>query len=271
MAFFLSDPVQPHSYGFLCNGVHLWILVKRKSTFLSFYLSEPLPFTHPDLLRILTFTFFGDPPSDLIAPDTSTPSVIWPSAPKITKSRKSSKKARTTKASTPSSAHASSLKIIFTQSLDRPGKQFLLQTGYPTFGDLNDVVLTSFDPAPRQKRDEEKRIQEEARVYRERLRGLQGVPTLYAEGYMMTDNGDPAYCLLLEDLGTPVVSEGIEDLESLDEPSRKQLRKIEDGLRARGVIHLDLEPRNVLRTRSGGVAVVDFEEVELMPIPTHID
>ncbi|KAJ6500341.1 hypothetical protein C8R45DRAFT_924954 [Mycena sanguinolenta] len=171
-----------------------------------------------------------------------------------------------------SSAPASSLKITFTQSLARPNKQLLLETTYPTFGDLNYVVPTSFVPAPSNSivlvamlalnrlsskwgdRNETRKY-----GYRKKLgyiANICGVSTVYP-----LYNGHPAYC---------VVSEGIVDLESLDEHSREQLGKIEDELRSRGVFHLDLEPRNVLRTRSGGVAVIDFEEAGLLPVANGV-
>ncbi|KAJ6542574.1 hypothetical protein B0H19DRAFT_1076663 [Mycena capillaripes] len=145
---------------------------------------------------------------------------------------------------------------------DRPDKTVLLKPSHPILENMGTIVLSSFDPAPsrakifrghagtqpivlkmaEEGRDDETR--EEGKVYPLRRRR------------MLADNGQLAYCLVLEDLGVSLFSAWW---------FRRQLAAIEDALHARGITHLDLEPRNDLRSRTGGIAVVDFEEIARFP------
>ncbi|KAJ6473288.1 hypothetical protein C8R45DRAFT_1012911 [Mycena sanguinolenta] len=114
--------------------------------------------------------------------------------------------------------------------------------------------------------DRDDPTEEEGSVYRERLRRLTGVPKLYAEGSLLADNGEWAYCLLVEDLGLPLTSEGLVTVDELDPNSRAQLAELKAKLRDRGVIHGDTEHRNILPTRTGGIALIDFENAMLLPV-----
>ncbi|KAJ7202802.1 hypothetical protein GGX14DRAFT_462387 [Mycena pura] len=186
---------ESHSYVLLCDGTCIYVLVKRNLNSPSFYLSPPLSLVDPNLFRILAVPFMMDPPSSIIGSDSpESPSPTNTAAPPPTAS---SAHAAISMAD-PSSPFAP---IPINQCLgDRPDKVVLLKPSHPILDDIGPIVLSSFDPAPsratifrghagtqpivlkmaEEGRDDETR--EEGKVYRERLRGLEGVPKLYAEG-----------------------------------------------------------------------------------------
>ncbi|KAJ6557363.1 hypothetical protein DFH09DRAFT_1163924 [Mycena vulgaris] len=283
VSYFLTDPEQPHSYAVLSDGTCLYLLVKRSPLFPSFFISPPILFTDPNLFRILAYPFLGDPPFtlDSSSPPTGSDGLESPLPP-----TNPAPPVPVSDSSSPSPLTPITIHFSLT---DRPNKTATLHPVHPTLEPFDPIILSSFDTAPsratilrghagaqpivlkmaEEGRDDE--TEEEGNVYRERLRGLDGVPKLYAEGRMLADNGQLAYCLVLEDLGLPLTSEGLETLDELDPQSRAQLATIEARLLDRGVIHddleprpLNLEPRNVLRTPTGGIALIDFEGAELV-------
>ncbi|KAJ7685305.1 hypothetical protein DFH06DRAFT_1313624 [Mycena polygramma] len=96
----------------------------------------------------------------------------------------------------------------------------------------------------------------EGAIYRHRLQGIEGVPKLYAEGWIYV-NHHWVYCLVLEDLGSPLTEEGIQSTDEIDAVSWRELDALQARLFERGV-HDDVEPRNIIRTRSG-IGLIDFE------------
>ena len=44
------------------------------------------------------------------------------------------------------------------------------------------------------------------------------------------------------------------------DPYRDQIFKLVQNLHSIGIVHQDLEPRNIIRTRQGGFRLIDFTE-----------
>ena len=101
---------------------------------------------------------------------------------------------------------------------------------------IDSIVITSFDDAPSRatvmrgllgsnpiviklaEQDRDGDIKTEGAIYRNKLRGIEGVPKFYAEGWIYA-NHFWVYCLVLEDLGVPLTQEGIQSTEDIDAAS----------------------------------------------------
>ncbi|KAJ7678264.1 hypothetical protein DFH06DRAFT_1168287 [Mycena polygramma] len=232
-------------------------------------MSGAITLDDPHLLHVLVHLFLWDPPSSLEdgydAPDRPpTPSSANPPPPPPTLDQ---------------DGHARFVTVL-QRCQDRVQKSTHLRITYLT-EPIGPITLSSFDNAPSRatvlhgtfalkpivlklaEQDRDADTQAEGVIYRERLQGVEGVPKLYAEGWLYS-NEHWVYCLVLEDLGIPLTAEGIQDADELDATSKCQLEDLKSRLFERGVVHDDVEPRNIIRTHSGGIGLVDFEGAYLV-------
>ncbi|KAJ7153478.1 hypothetical protein C8R43DRAFT_1002167 [Mycena crocata] len=275
LAYFMTDPEHPHSYAFLSDGTLIYVLYKQCESSPSFLISSPVELTDPNLFRLLAFPFFSES-----GPLTPNPPVLVPPTPSSFPPSSSASSAILC-APAISSSLSSLISLHFAMD-DHPIRTAMLHPLHPTLEVTRPILLSSFDASPSQATifrghaglqpvvlkmagaGHDREAEEEGRVYRKFLDGVKGVPKLFAEGYVRADNGDIAYCLVLEDVGVSVLGEGLASLEELDPQSQSQLACIKKALLDRGIYHEDIEPRNVTRTAEGGIALVDFGSVTIL-------
>ncbi|KAJ7757472.1 hypothetical protein B0H16DRAFT_1536775, partial [Mycena metata] len=275
LSYYLTDDEDPHRYAILYDGRYLHILVKRNAHYPTFFISPAITLTDPFLFHVLIHLFLWDPPSSLEhgydAAEDPPPDSAEASPP-------------TTVSSPPPDDEDSSAGIttVLQRCKDRLPKSSVLKITHCT-ETIPALVVSSFDDAPSRAtvmhgmlgsnqiviklaaQDRDNDTKAEGVIYRNRLRGIEGVPKFYAEGWLYS-NEHWVYCLVLEDLGIPLTQEGIQSTDEIDAVSLRQLEDLQAGLLERGVIHDDVEPRNIIRTRSGGIGLVDFEGAWLVPL-----
>ncbi|KAJ7777441.1 hypothetical protein B0H16DRAFT_1712444 [Mycena metata] len=122
-----------------------------------------------------------------------------------------------------------------------------------------DIVLKMGDPETDVLGRSEEYLWAEADLYMSRLQGLAGVPRLIAKGWIERTFGEWCPALLMESLGQPITEQTLADLCPEDQT---QLAGIQRQLKERGVLHADLEPRNIVRSKNG-IGLVDFGEITL--------
>jgi hypothetical protein len=78
------------------------------------------------------------------------------------------------------------------------------------------VVLKVGDPNDENGDSSRKALWAEARLYEERLEGLEGVPKLLAKGWIERSPGDWCPALLMESLGEPITESDLNELSAKD-------------------------------------------------------
>ncbi|KAJ7484556.1 hypothetical protein FB451DRAFT_87447 [Mycena latifolia] len=126
-------------------------------------------------------------------------------------------------------------------------------------GDLK-VVLKVGYPEPVDGPRSQMALWAEADIYTERLEGIEGVPKLLAKGWLEVFAGQWYPALLMESLGDPIPELDVEDLSPED---KAELDHLQTQLLERGVIHYDVEARNIVRRPNHRLGLVDFGDVVL--------
>ncbi|KAJ7157087.1 hypothetical protein C8R46DRAFT_1225700 [Mycena filopes] len=146
--------------------------------------------------------------------------------------------------------------VVFTQWTTSPAQADVF---LGTMGGTK-VVLKMGDPDAEHAGRSKRGLWAEADLYPTRLKGLAGVLRLLAKGWVerLKDEWCPA--LLMESLGKPI-SES--NLDELSDGEREQLANLVEQLKERGIVHCDIEPRNIVRS-GGRVGLVDFGEAEVL-------
>ncbi|KAJ7150235.1 hypothetical protein C8R46DRAFT_1124386 [Mycena filopes] len=251
------------------NGRCLHILVKRNEHHPNFFISPPISLNDLALFHVFVHIFLWDPPllieDGYDPPDDRSRPVPPSEAPPP-----------------PTHDDRSTGFVSIHQRIEhRPPKISPLQITH-SMETIGPILVSSFDDAPSRAtvmhgmlgsnpiviklaaQDRDEAIMAEGAIYRERLQGIEGVPKFYAEGWLFS-NAHWVSCLVLQDLDIPLIKEGLESKEDLDPVSSHDLEDLVARLNERGVIHDDLGPRNIVRTYSGGIGLVDFEGAMLVP------
>ncbi|KAJ7151615.1 hypothetical protein C8R46DRAFT_1229147 [Mycena filopes] len=219
LSYFLTDEQSPHHYAILHDARCLHLLVKRNANYPNFFISPPISLDDPRLFHVLTHLFLWDPPSSL--EDGYDP----PDDPPVPNSPESP----------PPPMYGEDISAGFATVLhrfkDRPHKSTYFHITHYT-ETIGPIVVSSFDNAPSRatvmhgmlgsnpiviklaEQDRDNDMKEEGEIYRTRLRGIEGVPKVYAEGWLWS-NEHWVYCLVLQDLGVPLTEEGIQSIDEI--------------------------------------------------------